>query len=241
MLFEICILILLLICIYKQLFAVIVYPFASLEQHRLLLSHNGKRSGVRYSLLKVLCAPYNKIENNVFRGGILRFLIYQIGTIPSCHLRRTLYKGLCANIGRNVIFHFRTELRAPEKLQIGDGSIVGDNAILDARSGLVIGKNVNMSSNVSVYTLQHDYQDPYFECTNRHEMSVTIDDRVWLGANVIVLPGVHIGEAAVCCAGCVVTKDVEPFSVVAGIPAHKISERTRDLKYDFDGIGCRLY
>lgn len=56
-------------------------------------------------------------------------------------------------------------------------------------------------------------------------MNVEIGNRVWIGSNVIILPGVHIGEGAVCCAGCVITKDIEPFSVVAGIPARKVGER----------------
>ena len=128
-------------------------------------------------------------------------------------------------------------------MRIGKGSIIGDNAILDARRGLFIGRNVNLSSNVSVYTLQHNHRDIYFRSpqSDEQDMSVRIDDRVWLGANVIVLPGVHIGEGAVCCAGCVVTKDVEPFTVVAGIPAKKVGERPRNLLYEFDGKSCRLY
>lgn len=52
---------------------------------------------------------------------------------------------------------------------------------------------------------------------------------------MIVLPGVHIGEGAVCCAGCVVSKDVEPFTVVAGIPARKIADRPNDISYEFNG------
>lgn len=158
-------------------------------------------------------------------------------------MRRLLYKGLGAHIASKVIFHFRTEIRAPWSLHIGKGTIIGDNAILDARCGLFIGKNVNLSSNVSVYTQQHDHRDPYFACPNpqHKKMSVEIDDRVWLGSNVIVLPGVHIGEGAVCCAGCVVTKDVEPYAVVAGIPAKKVGERPQVLKYEFGGKSCRLY
>lgn len=46
--------------------------------------------------------------------------------------------------------HFRTEIRGTYKLKIGEGTIIGDNALLDARSGLYIGKNVNLSSNVSI-------------------------------------------------------------------------------------------
>lgn len=106
---------------------------------------------------------------------------------------------------------------------LGGGTIIGDNAILDARGGLVFGRNVNLSSNVSIYTLQHDHRDPVFNCT-KLDAKVTIGDRVWLGSNCIVLPGVTIGEGAVCCAGCVVTKDVEPYTVVAGIPARKVNE-----------------
>lgn len=144
---------------------------------------------------------------------------------------------------KNVTFHFRTEIRATYKLKIGKGTIIGDNALLDARSGLTIGRNVNLSSNVSIYTLQHDHRDPFFKCPDPtfRKMSVKIDDRAWLGSNVIVLPGVHIGEGAVCCAGCVVTKDVEPYAVVAGIPAKKVGDRPRGLKYEFSGKSCRLY
>ena len=69
---------------------------------------------------------------------------------------------------------------------------------------------------------------------------LTIGDRVWIGSNAIILTGVNIGEGAVVCAGCVVTKDVEPYAVVAGIPARKVNERPRDLRYEFKKI-VRLY
>lgn len=191
---------------------------------------------------KLLAVPAYIIER-ILRFGGGRFLIFNISIIPSIHLRRLLYKGLGAHIASKAVFHFRTEIRAPWSLHIGQGTIIGDNAILDAREGLNIGKNVNLSSNVSIYTLQHDHRDPYFGCPNPKDrkMSVEINDRAWLGSNVIVLPGVHIGEGAVCCAGCVVTKDVEPYAVVAGIPAKKVGERPRVLKYEFDGKSCRLY
>ena len=235
--------ILILLCFRKLLLLIIIYPFASLEQYRLLFvdkntSHVNK---CKYQIIKILCIPYYVVEYKLFRGGIMRYLIYKIGLLPSCHLRRIMYRGLGTQIGKNVVFHFRTEIRAPHKLSIGYGSIIGDNAILDARCGLKVGNNVNLSSNVSIYTLQHDYQNPYFNCTQRHNMNVIIDDRAWISSNVIILPGVHIGEGAVCCAGSVVTKNIEPYSVVAGIPAKKISERPRNLKYNFDGKSCRLY
>lgn len=174
------------------------------------------------------------------RGGWSRYMLFKVSVVPSMHFRKLIYKLLGAKVAHDVVFHFKTELRAPELLVIGGGTIIGDNAILDARGGLEMGKNVNLSSNVSIYTLQHDHRDPDFNCTNL-QAKVTIDDRVWLGSNVIVLPGVHIGEGAVCCAGCVVTHDVEPYAVVAGIPARKVNERPKVLRYNFDGKSCRLY
>lgn len=179
--------------------------------------------------------------NKILRGGVERFLDYNISTFPSNHFRKWLYMGLGASIEKNVVFHFETAIRAYHKLKVGKGSIIGDNAILDARSGLTLGENVNLSSNVSIYTLQHDHRDPMFRCPNNRRMDVKIEDRVWLGSNVIVLPGVTIGEGAVCCAGCVVTKDVEPYAVVAGIPARKVGERPKVLKYKFNGRACRIY
>ena len=88
--------------------------------------------------------------------------------------------------------------------------------------------------------MQHDHRDPDFGCIYTNS-AVSIGDRAWIGSNVIILPGVKIGEGAVCCAGCVVTKNVEPYSVVAGIPAKEVNKRPHDLRYEFDGQSCRLY
>ncbi len=60
---------------------------------------------------------------------------------------------------------------------------------------------------------------------------VIIGDRVWIGYGALILPGVKLGEGAVVGAGAVVTKDVEPFTIVAGNPARKIGERTKELRY----------
>lgn len=183
--------------------------------------------------------PINSIERLLHKGGE-RWFLFQVGTLPSIHIRKFIYKCLGAKIGPRAIVHFKTEIRKPELLSIGEGSIIGDNCILDARRELNIGRNVNISSNVSIYTLQHDYRDPYFGDVVNRKLSIEIEDRVWLGANVIVLPGVKIGEGAVCCAGCVVCKDVEPYTVVAGIPAKQVAERPRNLRYNFSGYSVRL-
>ncbi len=208
----------------RWIFIILVYPLQALW---------GVYQKHKTPLTKLFAAPFYIVEHIL--GGVNRYTLYQIGTMPSIRLRKYLYRGLGVRMGKNVTFHFRTEIRSPFKLTVGKGTIIGDNALLDARMGLTMGDNVNISSNVSIYTLQHDHRAPDFSCPNPKDrkMSVEIGDRVWLGSNVLVLPGVTIGEGAVCCAGCVVTKDVEPYTVVAGIPAHKVGERPRNLTYEF--------
>lgn len=162
--------------------------------------------------------------------------LYWIGDIPSMHIRMFLYKYIyMMQIDKNVVIYKNVEFRNPDTLFIGEGSIIGDNAMLDARAKIQIGKNVNISSNVSIWTLQHDYRDPEFKCNKEHYGPVIIKDRVWIGPNVTILSNVEIGEGAVVAAGAVVTKDVEPYALVGGVPAKKIGERPRNLTYNFDG------
>lgn len=189
---------------------------------------------------KGLSIPY-RILNRVTNGGYELWSLYTVGKVASHHFRNLYLKISGVKLGRKSVVYIGFKIRAPWNLKIGEGSIIGDNASLDARSGLTIGKNVNLSSNVSIWTLQHDHRDENFGLCNNRRLDVIIEDRAWLGCNVIVLPGVTIGEGAVCCGGCVVTKDVPPYSVVAGIPAKKVGERPKDLKYEFDGFTHRLW
>jgi acetyltransferase-like isoleucine patch superfamily enzyme len=168
-------------------------------------------------------------------------MLFQIGLVPSHHIRRFVYKVLGADIGKNVVFHFRAEIRGIHYLKIGAGTIIGDNTLLDARRGLTIGENVNIASDVTIHPGGHDIRDPFFRAPALDSSPVVIGDRVYIGARAMILNGVSIGEGAVLCAGCVVTKDVEPFAIVAGIPAKKINERPHDLRYEFKGRSQRLY
>jgi acetyltransferase-like isoleucine patch superfamily enzyme len=166
----------------------------------------------------------------------IRYVLIQIGMLPFISFRHLLYRHVFkVELGSKAVIHYGAEIRAPFNLKIGEGSIIGDKAFLDARNGLTIGNNVNLSSNVSIYTEQHDHRDSLFCCNSNQNFRVQIDDRVWLGPNVIVLPKVHIGEGAVVAAGAVVTKNIEPYGIYAGVPAKKIGERNHDLQYNLDG------
>lgn len=138
------ILILVLILYLKWILLILFYP--------LQVGYNLYQSDKNNLIYKIFAVPLFLL-NKFLRGGIDRFLDYNISTFPSNHIRKWFYKGLGAKIDKNVTFHFETEIRCHYKLKIGKGSIIGDNAILDARSGLELGENVNLSSNVSIYTL----------------------------------------------------------------------------------------
>jgi len=191
----------------------------------------------------------NKVNKETVKSFILRYLngyirysLFQISIIPSHVIRDLLYKNIyLVKMSQNSIIYFGAEIRSPHKLIIGKGTIIGDNAVLDARNGIEIGENVNFSSKVSIWTEQHDHRDPWFRCNSTPDFRVKINDRVWIGPNVTVLHGVTIGEGAVVAAGAVVTKNVEPYSIIAGIPAKKIGERNCNLEYIFNGKYVPFY
>lgn len=90
-----------------------------------------------------------------------------------------------------------------------------------------IGNNVAFGPNVTIFGAGHDYTN--LELPDA-AATVEIGDNVWVGGNATILSGVKIGDGAVIAAGSVVLKDVEPWTVVAGVPAKKIKEREIYIK-----------
>jgi maltose O-acetyltransferase len=98
---------------------------------------------------------------------------------------------------------------------------------------LKIGNHVDIASDVMIYNSQHDMTAEHFAAVESVvKEPVTIEDYVFIGPRAIILPGVTIGKGAVVAAGAVVTKSVEPFAIVGGVPAKQIGERqNKDLNY----------
>ncbi len=89
-----------------------------------------------------------------------------------------------------------------------------------------IGNHVNLAQGIVVTALNHNFNDETKRIDEQgvSTKSVIIEDDVWIGANTVVLPGVTIGQHSVVAAGAVVTQDVPPYTVVAGVPAKVVKK-----------------
>ncbi|WP_369334536.1 DapH/DapD/GlmU-related protein [Rhodanobacter sp. FDAARGOS 1247] len=110
-------------------------------------------------------------------------------------------------------------------IKVGSRSELGRNAII--YGGVTIGDDVLMGPNVQIITRGHNTSD-ILRPINLQGSSfkpVTIEDDVWIGCNVVILPGVTVGRGSVLAAGSVVTKDVPSMSIMGGVPARMIGKR----------------
>lgn len=149
-------------------------------------------------------------------------LNYLVAYVPSRRLRRACYRLCGMQIGKGVEMFLGTHIRNPHGIVIDESASIGPGVVLDGRKGLHIGHHAVLAYQCIVWTLHHDMNDPTFKGTGA---AVRIGDYAWICSRSIVLPGVHVGEGAVVASGAVVTKDVEPWTVVGGIPARPIGRR----------------
>lgn len=149
--------------------------------------------------------------------------------VPSHMFRKLFIKYYFAEVGTNTNFLMGLKFRSPGNIRIGDNSVVNASVLLDGRGGkLTIGSNVDIAQETNIWTLEHEVHDDYHTSKGG---DVIIEDYVWIASRVTVLPGVKIGRGAVIASNSVVTKDVEPLTIVGGIPAKKIGDRKSKLLY----------
>lgn len=185
------------------------------------------KMGRKLSLIIAFKKALNRVLS--YFEDIDLLLIRLTGFIPIHSFRVLVYVLEGVKVAKNVHIHMGTQFFKPSGVEIGEGTVVGQNAFLDGRDRLVIGKNVDIASDVMIYNSEHDINSEDFHAENG---PVEIGDYVFIGPRVIILPGVKIGRGAVVAAGAVVTKDVEEYAIVGGVPAQVIGERkVKDLHY----------
>ena len=172
-------------------------------------------------------------------------IMNQVETRPRWYVR--LLAPLYQHRGKHSVIHSSARMDTPpyRKFSLGDYSViesfacinnaVGDVVIGDhTRIGLhntvigpvKIGNHVNLAQGITITALNHNFKDADKRIDEQgiSTAPVTIGDDIWIGANAVVLPGVTIGDHSVVAAGAVVTKDVPPRSLVAGVPARIINK-----------------
>lgn len=162
----------------------------------------------KFFLVEFLNISYNLVPNPL-RNYYLRIFGIHITGSKSCIHRSCKF------------FHVG-------KFRMGKNSVVNFDCYLDNRRGIYIGNNVGIAHNTKIYTLGHDLEDSRFKAKGS---AVHIGNNVFIFSNALIMPGVNIGEGAIVLAGSVVTKDVEPWTIVGGNPAKKIRDRSREIEY----------
>lgn len=172
-------------------------------------------------------------------------IMNQVETRPRWFIR--LLAPLYQHRGRHSVIHHSARMDTPpyRKFSLGDYSVIEsfaciNNAVGDVMIGdhtriglhntiigpVIIGSHVNLAQGITVTALNHNFENSKKRIDEQgvSTSAVVIEDDIWIGANAVVLPGVTIGHHSVVAAGAVVTKDVPPHSLVAGVPAKVIKQ-----------------
>jgi galactoside O-acetyltransferase len=137
------------------------------------------------------------------------------------------------SIGENFILMQRCSLCAHNngKIYIGNDVGVNSNSMINAADGgvICIGNNVLIGPNVVIRASNHCYSKKEVLIKNQGHSGgcIEIGDDVWIGANVVILTNVKIGKGSIIGAGAVVTKDIPPFSLAAGVSARLVKADCR--------------
>ena len=162
----------------------------------------------------------------LFSLCFIKWFVYHISYI----LMNYVYGRLRMRVGKSNI-HPTVIIREGEHVTIGDNCLINHNNIIQAGKtplgSITIGNYVHTGANVVMLGFNHGFytrdiptkQQDYFEAP------IIIEDDVWIGTGVIILPGVTIGKGAIIASNAVVNRNVPAYSVVGGVPARIIKER----------------
>ncbi len=141
---------------------------------------------------------------------------------PFSSFRCFLLRLFGARIGPGVVIKPGVRVKYPWLLSVGENSWIGEDAWIDNLVQVTIGRNVCISQGAYLCTGNHDWSDPAFALIAN---AIGVRDGSWIGARVVLCPGVTVEECAVAAAGSVVVKGIPAFEVHAGNPARFVRRR----------------
>ncbi|MGN6475682.1 MAG: acyltransferase [Flavipsychrobacter sp.] len=173
-----------------------------------------------------------------FIDRVVRFLrrkIDSLGELKSVvsyriHPTALIYNKKNVVLAENCLIAEHVIIRPPTaKLTIGENSQIGPfTVIFTGHYGVSIGVNVMIAPHCVIAGGNHQFKKldiPMIDAGHFSEGPIIIEDNVWIGANCTITDNVRIGTGAIIAANSIVNKDVEPYSIVGGVPAKEISSR----------------
>jgi putative colanic acid biosynthesis acetyltransferase WcaF len=151
-------------------------------------------------------------------------LLYRPSPRPFHTWRAQLLRLHGARLGPHCHFYPKSKIWAPWNLICGDQVTAADEVEIYNPAPITLGSHAILSQNAFLCGATHDYDDPAFPLL---AFRMSIGDYAWVCARASVTPGVNLGDGAVLGLGSVATRDLEPWTVYAGIPATKIKPRAR--------------
>jgi acetyltransferase-like isoleucine patch superfamily enzyme len=152
-----------------------------------------------------------------------------VSRLPSRTFRMLFYRKIMKySIGKESFIFMDCTFDCTVHFSMKNNSVINTKCRLDNKAGIHIGENVSVSQEVMILSADHDPSSATFAARDK---AVYIEDYVFIGSRAIVMPGVTIGKGAVVAAGAVVTHNVEPYTIVAGVPAKFIKHRSQYLNY----------
>lgn len=159
----------------------------------------------------------------VYVGFLFRFLPGVEGFL----LRGWLYRILLKKMGKGFYVYPGCNILFCHRVSVGSRVAINVNGYFDGRGGIEIGDNVMFGPNCILVSCEHGYDRtdiPMWQQEISYRKIIVGDD-VWVGGNVTIKSGVTVGMGSIIAAGSVVTKDVEPYSIVGGVPARILESR----------------
>jgi putative colanic acid biosynthesis acetyltransferase WcaF len=151
-------------------------------------------------------------------------LLYRLSPRPLHGWRAFLLRTFGARMGPNCHFYPKSKVWAPWNLICGDQVTAADGVEIYNPCPMSFGSHAILSQDSYLCGATHDYDDPAFPLI---AFAMHVGAYSWICARASITPGANVGEGAVLALGSVATRDLEPWTVYAGVPAIKVKERIR--------------
>lgn len=180
--------------------------------------------------LPIIVNEKMSVKDIIFKYIIRDFIIGIFRNFPSAFgiiFRMVIYKICLKKSGKGLRIADMVTIKFPENITVGNHVSFNEYDWIDGNGEIEIGNYVSIGPRVSMVSFEHGHEDinTPIKLQKKKYSRIIIKDNVWIGAGVFIKSGVTIGEGSIIGAGSVVIDDVEPYSIIGGVPAKVLKMR----------------